>query len=277
LEVFTVPAFKYSMIFTYFSGINVAGAVPVRLGGWSESYYAPTNAPTTEAVWLNLIQARLGMCPLGTVVNKWRVQQVDPAGASILKKSAFSAGLQFLSDVPQMALKVQFLMAGNNSAIIREFRGLPDSQVTVGEYTPTNPFTGAATAFTNALVSGGWQTRRRLKSNPQFGILSVSAAGLVVMIEPFAGIAPGNKVQLLRTVNPQTGRKFGYFATVESVVDASHFQIAGPKVAISNFGTMRLQGIDYAPFAGPQLAQAEAVVRKVGRPLRSYSGRASKH
>lgn len=272
-----MPAFKYTMIFTYFSGINATNAVPVRLGGWSESLYSPTAGPAADAVFLLLIQRRLAFCPLGTVVNKWRVQQVDPAGASRLNRSAFAASNQFLSDVPQMALKIPFFMDGTSSQVIREFRGLPDSQVTVGEYSPNAPFNGAVQEFLASLTSGGWQARQRVKTNPQRAILSIAAGGVVTMIDAFAGIVPGAKIQVIRSVNPQTGRKFGYFATVQSVTDTTHFVISGPKVAVSNFGTMRLAAIAYNLLAAAQISLAEAVVRKVGRPLRSYSGRASRH
>jgi hypothetical protein len=272
-----VPAYKYTMIFTYFSGVTGANSVPVRLGGWSESYYSASVGDSVTAVWLNLIQKRLGICPLGTVVNKWRVQQVDPAGASQINRVAYSAGSTFLSDVPQMALKIPFSMGGGVPQVIREFRGIPDSQVTVGEYAPTAPFTAALNLFLNSLTGAGWQTRQRVRTNTQYQVLSIGAGGVVVMIEPFTGIANGNKVQVIRSVNPATGRKFGYFATVEATVDASHFTIAGPKVALGNFGTMRLAAISYNGFSGPIVSAAEAVVRKVGRPSRSYSGRASKH
>jgi hypothetical protein len=96
------------------------------------------------------------------------------------------------------------------------------------------------------------------------------------MTDPFAGVAQGNRVQVIRTVNPQTGRKFGYFAAVQAVTDPQHFTLAGQKVRASGFGTMRLQALTYPPFTSPQTMDIETVVRKVGRPSKSYSGRASK-
>jgi hypothetical protein len=277
LEESTVSAYKYTMIFTYFSGITATNSVPVRLGGWSESYYSNIKTSTTDASWLVLMQARLAMCPRGTVINKWRVQQVDPAGVSQLNRVSLAAPTTFLSDVPQMALKIPFFMAGGASQVIREFRGLPDAVVSVGEYAPTPAYTTAVQGFLNSLIDAAWQARQRVKTNPQYQINSIAAGGVVTMIDAFPGIANGTRVQILRTVNPQTGRKFGYFATVEATVDNSHFTIAGPKVVVSGFGTMRLAAVGYPGFNAPQLQAAEAVVRKVGRPSRSYSGRASRH
>jgi len=272
-----VPAFKYTMIFTYFSGLTATQNVPIRLGGWTESYYAPTNDASRDASFNALIQARLGMCPRGTVVNKFRVQQVDPAGPSQPYKVAYSAPNTWLSDVPQMALKIPFFLGAGLSSILREFRGVPDVQVTTGEYSPSAPYTVAVQAFLAALVGPGWQARQRVKSNPKYAVNSIAAGGIVTMIQPFTAIAPGAAVQIIRTVNPMTGRKFGYFATVTAVTDDSHFTIAGPKVAVSNYGTMRIAATTYTAFSQPQLSVAQAVVRKVGRPSRSYSGRASKH
>lgn len=271
-----MPAFKYSMIFTYFSGITAANAVPVRLGGWTESYYAASYDAATYSQFLDLIQKRLGICPVGTVVNKVRVQAVDPAGPAQLTKVRFAAPATWLSDVPQMALKVPFLIGGAAGQILREFRGLPDVQVTTGEYAPTNPFTTALSVFLTELTKGTWQARRRNKSVLQYSILSVSELGVTVMIDAFAGLAQAQRVQVIRTVDPRTGRKFGYFAAVQVLADNQHFTLVGPKVRASNFGTMRTQGIVYTPFSGPVMNDLEAVVRKVGRPSKSYSGRASK-
>lgn len=272
-----MSAFKYSMIFTYFSGINATNPVPVRLGGWTESYYAPAYDQPTYLAFLSLIQKRLGICPSGTVVNRVRVQRVDPVGPASLTRVSYSAPSTWLSDVPQMALKIPFFLGTNVGQIIREFRGLPDVQVQSGEYVPTNPFTTALQAFLAELTKGTWQARRRDKTVTQYTILSIADGGVTIMTDPFLGIAQGQRVQVIRTVDPRTGRRFGYFAVVQASTDTQHFTIVGPKVRASNFGTMRSQGIVYTPFATPQLNDLESVVRKVGRPLKSYSGRASKH
>jgi hypothetical protein len=271
-----MPAFKYTMIFTYFSGITATNPVPVRLGGWSESYYSNLADTVTIESFVRLIQARLSICPRGTVVTKYRVQQVDPTLASQLRSTSASAPATWLSDVPQMALKVQFLPGAITGAFLREFRGLPDIQVTVGEYSPSAPFTTSLTAFMNVLTNGQWRARRRDRSQPKYSILSIDPTGLVVMTDPFVGVAVGQQVQVIRTVNPMTGRKFGYFAKVQAVTDTQHFQIVGPKVRASGFGQMRAAAVYYALFTDPAISEAQAVVRKVGRPLRAYSGRASK-
>lgn len=268
--------FKYTMIFDYFSGIDATNTVPIRIGGWTESYYAAAADDATHTAFRSLIQVRLGICPRGTSISKYRVQQVDPTLASTLKKVSFAAPLTWLSDVPQMALKVKFDQSPATGAMLREFRGLPDSQVVTGEYTPSNPFTLALFIFTGALSGGLFKCRRRDRSLPKSSILSISAAGVVVMIDPVVGVAVGSQIQVIRTVNPMTGRKHGYFAKVSAVTDDSHFVISGPKVVASGFGEMRMSGIFYQQFLLPDSSNAQAVVRKVGRPLRSYSGRASK-
>jgi hypothetical protein len=272
-----MPLFKYTMIFDYFSGVAVPGAAPTRIGGWSESYYATAGDDATYAKFQTLTVKRLGICPVGTSISKLRIQQVDPTLASRLRKVAYTAPVMWLSDVPQMALKIPFLGTATTGAFLREFRGLPDVQVTTGEYIPTNPFTTAVTVFINELQNGTWFARRRDKSKVQYPVLSISAAGVVVMSAPVIGLAAGVQVQVLRTVNPMTGRRFGYFATVQTFVDEQNFTIVGPKVKASGFGTLRLAAIVPQVFAGGQVADAQAVVRKVGRPLKSYSGRASRH
>jgi hypothetical protein len=272
-----MPAFKYTMIFVYQSGISAAQTTPVRLGGWSESYYAQSYSGTVFAAFQALCQARVGICPLGTSINRIRVQQVQPTAASTLTKVAYSAPATWLSDVPQMALKIPFFTGTNTGQFLREFRGVPDVQVTLGEYTPTAPYTAALTTFITALQNGTWSALRRDKSQTSYGLVSIDATGNVVMAAPFTGIAVGRQVQILRTVNPMNGRRFGYFATVIAVTDPSHFQIAGLKVRASTFGTIRTAMTYFSPFTGWQANDIQSVVRKVGRPSRSYSGRASRH
>lgn len=268
--------YKYSMIFDYFSGITATNPVPIRIGGWTESYVAPNYDDATYQAFLLLIQARLGICPRGTVVNRVRVQQIDPVAASSLTTVAYSAPTTWLSDVPQMALKIPFFIGTGTGQILREFRGLPDVMVTAGEYTPTGPFTTALKQFLNTLTNGKWFARRRDKSQTSYKIKSIDAAGNVVMIDQFVPAAVGGKIQVLRTTNPNNGRKFGYFATITAVTDQFHFAIAAPAVVASNFGNLRLAAIITSSFTGPSYNTIQAVVRKVGRPFRSYSGRVSK-
>ncbi len=267
---------KWTMIFNYSSGITPTNSAPVRQGGWSESVYTLTGGATLEAEFLALISARLSICPRGTSVTRYRIQEVDPAGPSTPRKVQLSAPGTWLSDVPQMALKVSFGGGTAGGAFRREFRGLPDVQVVTGEYQPTAPFVVSANAFFARLQGSSFRARRRDKTKKQFKVSSISAAGLVTMIDATEEIAAGSRVQILRTIDPATGRRKGYFATITNFVDDRHFTISGEKVIESNFGTLRAAAIVTAAFSSPDLANAEAVVRKVGRPFRAYSGRASK-
>ena len=271
-----MPNFKYTMIFQYSSGINDANSTPVRTGGWSESYYASANTQQIYDAFKVLIQKRLGICPRGTSVIRIRTQQVDPAGPATLNRVNYAAPSTWLSDVPQMALKIPFFLDADQTSIIREFRGIPDVQVTVGEYTPTTPFTAALAVFLAELTNGTWKAKRRNKAAVQWAINSISVAGSVVMIQPTAGLVQGTQVQVIRTLNQQTGRRFGYFARVQAHTDDSNFTIAGPKVKASGFGTLRVASSIYNGFQNPQFGSVEIVTRKVGRPFRAYSGRASR-
>jgi len=271
-----VAFFKYTMIFNFGSGINDTNQAPIRLGGWSESYYSATTSGTIDTSFVNLITVRLGICPRGTSVTRWRVQQLDPVGPSSLRRVQLSAPNTWLSDVPQMALKVPFQAGSGSSQFIREFRGIPDVQITSGEYTPTAPFNTALVGFLNSLRSSVFSALRRDRDQLQYRVQSISAQGVVVMIEPFVPVADGLRVQVIRSINPLTGRRFGYFATVRTNVDNSNFTIAGEKVKASNFGTIRVAASGLAGFGGPQINSIEAVVRKVGRPFKAYSGRASR-
>lgn len=268
--------FKYTMVFTYFSGITDANSTPVRIGGFSESYYAQTYTEAAEADFRTLIQRRLAICPRGMHVSRFRIQQIEPEGPSLLRRVTYAAPNTWLSGVPQKALKVPFAAVAARPQTLREFRGIPDVQFTTGEYTPTAPFSAALTAFLAELGNGFWGQLRRDDSVTQFEVLSISAGGVVVMRQPTVGIGIGSQVQVMRTVHPQTGRRFGYFARVTAFVDASNFTISAPGLVASGFGKLRLAATTLTTFINPQTAAAEAVVRKIGRPFRAYSGRASR-
>lgn len=269
-------AFKYSMIFVYQSNITADNPTPQRIGGFSESYYADANDTPTYTKFLTLIQKRLGMCPRGMSVNKVRVQQVDPAGPASLTKVSYSAPDTWLSDVPQMALKVPIFLDTAKGQVIRIFRGIPDVMVTAGEYTPTTPFVAAVKAFTDQLKADGWKLRRRDKSKPFYAINSISAGGVVVMIDPTVAVGQGTNVQVYRTIRAGSGRRYGYFAKVGAFTDTTHFTLASPKVVESTFGKLRVAETVYHAFNQFQTAEYTVVVKKIGRPSREYSGRASK-
>lgn len=267
---------KYTMIFNYASGITPTNAAPVRSGGWSESFYAPNQNADTEAAFRELIQSRLTICPRGTSCTRYRMQEVDPAGRATLRRCSYSAPNTWLSDVPQMALKIQFGGQTALGAFIREFRGIPDVQVTVGEYSPTAPFTTAVLAALQRLGTSVFLARRRDKTLPQYAIQSIAIGGIVTMLQATAGIAVGSQVQVMRSIDPTTGRRIGYFARVTAFTDDRHFTIGGPDVRVTNFGKLRLAVMTTSGFSNADLSNAEVVVRKVGRPFKAYSGRASK-
>lgn len=271
-----MPLTKYTMIFTYNSGITETNQVPIRTGGWSESFYGPDQNAETEAAFRSLIQARLSIAPRGTSVGRYRMQEVDPVGRATLRKCAYAAPNTWLSDVPQMALKVQFGGQTALGAFYREFRGTPDIQVTTGEYTPSGPFRAAVATALDALSTSVFKAWRRDKSKVSFKVQSIAAGGIVTMIQPTDGINVNTEVQVLRSIDPSTGRRIGYFARVTNFIDASHFTIAGESVKVSNFGKIRVAARVPVGFSNPDIANIEAVVRKVGRPFKAYSGRVSK-
>ena len=271
-----MPFYKYTMIFNFNSGISDTNTTPIRTGGWSESYYADDVAQGTQTAFVRLIQARLGICPRGTSISRWRVQQLEPTGPASLRRVSFSAPNTWLSDVPQMALKVPFRFSELHRQNYREFRGIPDVQITSGEYTPTAPFTVALQAFFAILTNSPFRYLRRDEEQVQSRIQAISVGGVVTMIEAGVNIAVGTRVQVLRTISPTTGRRFGYFATVTALTDSRNFTIAGEDVKASAFGKLRRASNNLTAFLNPQLDNLEAVVRKVGRPFKAYSGRASK-
>lgn len=266
--------YKVSLIFKYVSGGQVKGGLSLqRSGSWTESWYR--DATLDQVISLTddnagLAVLRANLLPNTVSIIGWRIQSVDPKGGT----QAFHKILPGVSgdkDIPQVALYISIAGAGVQNEKVFLMRGMPDTNVVLGEYFPdANGFRDALKKFITYLGTG-WKFKGKSHTPPTFDIATIDNAGLVTTFANHGYVA-GNKVRILRGHSLTLAPPLRGVVTVVAAPSATTFTTgrAGPG---STGGTVIADTIVY-PTVDPNFTQpVEVVTRKVGRPTDSYVGR----
>jgi len=277
--------FKVTLLLQDSTGITSTGTVLAsqHIGGWSESYYSSVGSITqlrsrliTAGSWgIGLLPARAALLPSTGQIVGYRIATVFPrSGRTQTASAAWPGQFAANTDVPQMA--VMCTAQSTTTSNIRRFalRGIPDFQVTYGEYTPSVTYQAAMTAFLNELSA--WQFVGQDFAVTNFPIVNVTAGGVVTVAGSMT-FAVGDAVQILSTVLDASGRKFTFKTKVTVGVTA------GNQVTVANWPLLPSTGgifrfLNYLLFNidGANATADRAAVRKVGRPFGQYRGRRSK-
>jgi hypothetical protein len=249
-----------------------------RLGGWSESHYQPGLALPSNAVDLVKVLARKRAAFLpgsGSVVG-YRIGLVDVATPQVKTGQLFYPGdAAYGNDVPQMGIKIDAYgqMVPNKKEL--ELRGIPDSQVVKGEFSPDAPFRAALWAFLVELQTN-WCFRGKNLANPTYGINFVDTTGLVTLINP-AAFAKWQQVQVLRSKNSAGRQKGGLYQISDNAGAPNLYTLARWDHGFTTGGKIRAVNFIYPPyfFDNSAVNFAESMVKKVGRPFHQYRGRKS--
>lgn len=273
-----MPAFKHSMLIQQ-STIQPMNNAIIRVGGWSESWYAGSAAPTFFAA---LCQLRAPLLPNNAAIVGQRIQQVDPAGSAQVFSRVYpgTAGLQ--PDIPQMALlcRARGVNVTNTRSVI--LRGLPDARVTNGEYDPSLAYDAALQAYFAGLVSQFWQFRGRKLDAATVPILSVRVRPTIVpetitvnTSEAFGGwVAVGKVVQITGSVDADGLRRTATVKVTAVDSGSANFDAINWPWGDTDGGRVREFGIVYPQVS--EVAVSRVITRKVGRPFTSYRGRRSR-
>jgi len=131
--------------------------VPQRQAGWSESWYATYgfNDRLVE-LFKRVMQKRALMLPASAAIVGSRYQEIngDTVGASTSRNIYYSGVTGSENDMPQIALKYLVGATGQTNKKILILRGIPDSQVVNGEFSPSNTFRIATAAFLTEIGTG---------------------------------------------------------------------------------------------------------------------------
>lgn len=268
-------AYKLSMIFQYLSGDGSGGDLNLK-GGWSESVYNGVFAPATLTSLKALAAARANLLPLRSYVSGLRVQQVDPSGPAQTFSLNYPGGGTSgatLSDIPQMALLLRVRGTGVTNVRSMRVAAIPDSQITLGEYKPSSPYTLAMAAYLAEL--DGWQFRATSLTAVPSNLASIAADGTYVLQQDLV-IAVGSKVKV-KNVQDEDGEivRGGVF-TVGVYTDSKHGKLNSWTGGAVTLGQMIPFTIIYPVIITDGQTISRAVVRKIGRPSLGYRGRRSK-
>lgn len=269
-----MSAWKYTMLFDYRS--NLANrAKGGRQGGWSESWYSLLEPGDFEKTAFAQLQTRrAGLLGTGARIVGQRYQQVDPSGRSSTGQDAYPAASGMLSDQPQTSLLFRVPSADTTNFKGFICRGIPDDMVKEGEYIPTQAFTSAINLFFTNL--GGWRFRAEQANTPQADINSITVTGTTatVALDTSFDVSANTKVKITRcydTFGRVVSGTFRYSPT-----DTFHGTIQNWTHGVCTGGRIRVFNIIYPLVQGVAPTNFRAIVRKVGRPLIGYRGRASK-
>jgi hypothetical protein len=252
-----------------------------HVGGWSESvlWLSDSVADLQTALRTGfagapaLLPARAALLPSTAGIVGVRFYQ-GGAGKGQTYGYSYPGDPSQETDIPQVAVLCK---GGPTSfAVTRRWtlRGVPDNQVTAGEFTPTQDYTNRVATYFSAMGNFGFRgIDPTIAPTP---LLNVNAAGLFsanVVNQPFA---VGNIVTISKALNAQGNfRKFVGQVTAIGPLNNQFTMAAWPFGACTG-GTARVKTTGVFYLTSQNSVVVRALVRKIGRPFEQYRGRRSK-
>lgn len=277
-----MAVFKMTTLFQYASGASNPNLPLHRTGGWSESWYATGNVNSDIINLFNGVglaagrvgfwKARAVLLPVGTGIIGFRIQSVSPIGPIQTGALSLVGPAGQLADTPQTALLIRSPAIGANNIRRWTIRGVPDVQITEGEYQPGGSF-GAGVPLM-ILELAGLQFRGRDLTQPSLRIVSITAVGLVNLEVPYTG-AVNDMVRILRTVDAGKNLKGGRFQ-VTAIGPGNSVTLNTWPYGATTLGSLRKDAVVYPQVDYLNTSVARVIIKKVGRPFVGYRGRRSK-
>lgn len=285
--------YKVTTFFSQTSAISNAAYPLHRVGGWSESVYGNFNGTSDLLTKLgqgfnnagNPIQgffgtpgywpARAALLGVGSSITGARLQPLNPIGAVQPIPLSYAGQQAVKVDIPQMALLMRGVASGALSAV-RKFtlRGIPDQEITEGEYQPDVNFNVAMNQFIQSLANVGWNAK-----SPFAGVkvIAVTTAGIVTTVANDAGVTVGAMRQFRKCRDTGGNLRSGQFLVTQIGPGTNQFTIMNWPWGATTGGTEgAIATTQFVNFDPTQTTVGRAVVRKVGRPSVQYRGRRSK-
>lgn len=256
---------------------NPAGQAE-RAAGFSESYYSTLGIDDAQLKtnWQALCVARAGLLAQNVSIIGSRYQTVDPVGGSRQYDNKYPPGQSTNNDLPGVALQVTVRSANSPNQRNVILRGVPDSCVSTGEYTPAAGMGGALTAFFNQLTAK-WQFRAIDRTVLPVRIVDI-AANLMTCVAAH-GLNVGDIVNIMSTnAAGDPGGKQSYKAFVRAVPTASTATLSPLEhttIPASTGGRVRKVSIIYPFFSitSEEVQNPTAMHRKAGAPFKKFRGR----
>jgi len=241
--------------------------------GWSESIHVNvTDTPTLIA--LASVYANNRLAATSGQVNLTHIRISDDLVFRdvILDPIALPLPGQFKSisraEAPWTAIDIRL---SANPLVQRSlfFRGMPDGQVNGNQLSFTPAYGAAFNAFVNTIVGGVFSIKNKDRTQLKQPIATISAAGVVNMSAPVAGLGNLDTVQILGIPRSRVPKRT-YLVT--NLVDQSNFTLRGwNSGVVTATGYLRRIVYNLLPIS---IAAADfATERRVGRPFGVLRGR----
>lgn len=250
-----------------------------RTGGWSESFYGGDSVseviqllkgPRTPI--LPLLQARAALLGAESSIIGVRLY-AGGAGKGQLLAGSYSGNAAYFSDQPSSSLlcSATSTVTGQSRRFI--LGGVPDAEISGGEFKPDANYTPAMAAYFLALNGFGWLGQTSTGGAPVF---EISATGVVTTLNPVA-FGVGNIVTFKQITITSTGRRIGGKFVVEAIGPLNtNFKVAGWTAGAGKGGSVSLTSKAFMGFESSTKSAVRSTTRKIGRPFSGYRGRRSK-
>jgi hypothetical protein len=252
-------------------------------GGWSESFYAPGNQFAALPFFVLWANQRANILAGECAVVGYRQQLFTISQNKLLPGGSAGGALNVPGgwpndlNAPQDSLMVNFQVAGQPQNIRHRLPGIPDSQVSAGEYQPNATFKAALTKYIQLITAGVFEALVHDLTQPDARVRSLAGAALTT--QSATGAIAGGYIRF-RRVKDDIGRPVeGAFLVTAVVANAdgsfTYTLFDPPLQTVSTpNGTCRHDLLVEANIVGGN--PNRLVIRKVGRPFAQYRGRRSK-
>jgi hypothetical protein len=270
---------KVTILIQQATAISTPNSPIHRIGGWSESWYYPGTDVNAAISFFNLMPAptwcldRAALLPYGASIVGQRFQLVAPSVGPAQSTAAQFPGNGGEGDQPSAALLLKFPSVGSPNIRRVILRGLPDIDVTEGEYTPSSYFQSALQVWIQAC--GTLLMRGRDLTQPTTRIITVTSAGVVTTETPTT-FAAGQMVRVLKSRDTGGNLRGGRFQVVQTGPLVNQFTLLNWPYSGTTGGTVRLDAIVYPQVSTNGVTVSRVITRRVGRPFVQYRGRRSR-
>lgn len=274
---------RITLLFSVTTAPGDPTSASAHSGGWSESFYIPGSTFAALPFFQSWAGQRATLLSGLASVIGFRQQLYTIAGNKLLPGGSGSGSFLFPGswpadlNAPQDSLMLNFQVAGQPSNLRHRLPGLPDSQVTQGEYQPGTTFKTNLTKYINLIADGQFSAVVRDLTQPDARVRSLN--GGVLVTNTTTGAIVGQYIRFRRVKDANDDPVEGAFLVTAIVNNAdgsvSYTLFDPPSQTVSTpNGTARLDLLVSANITGGN--PNRLVVRKIGRPFVQYRGRRSK-
>jgi len=269
---------RATMLFQLTTTSSSSVPSPARTGGWSESFWFNADIPLDHEPWRNIIQQRATMLPLNATIVGQRLSKYTLLGNRIIPGGAQAQALNFTgssrlqTDIPQMTLQFDGTAVGKVNRNRVNCAGIPDAEVTQGEFRPAATFLRVCTLFADSVIAGSAGFLGRDQTKQSSKIASI-VAGVMTLDNALPGVAVGTYIRINRVTTTNNLPFSGSFR-VGAVAGAVYTMQGMDDINAERSGTAMEDAVVICQYAS--LVPKQIRTRKIGRPSRGYRGRSSR-